>query len=312
MGVEGGFVPVRVRPLQSGNEGVYVPPLQLPQSARSWAERPPGQVSLLELGTQPYRARDEAAAILEQPQGPDRSVPRLELLESGDGGGFAVGAPKLPGEEALLVRVQGARTAGMSQEPLDTDELPVPVSPITVPYRDRLREEHRLPGAPIPATLNDELDIISRTVVRPPPPAGPAVAAPGAGSVSPPTYINMQTLSPTKPSRSRPPPYQLQRSPSPAAAAGPPAYSSPENGGGDSSNLVTSILSGLQQLNRPAAGSTQSQPQSQFANPYATGSSNSSSSRPRARISPRTAPSDAGGPPPPSQGSSSNIRQAWN
>lgn len=337
-GLEGGFLPVRVRPLQSGDEGAVVPPLQLPSSARSWAERPPpGKIGLLELGTQPYRARDEATAILEQPQA-TQQVPRLELLASG-GGGLAAEAAKLPGEDMLLARVPGARTAEMTQTPLETDEEPVPVSPITVSYRQKLHEEHRPPGAHIPPSLTDELDVVARTVVRPPPTTSSTTTsigapapqvAPGVATSPAPTYIGMQTLSPTKPARSsRPPLYQQSPRQQSLRATGaspslPPA-SAPANGGGDSSDLVASILTGLQQLGAASTSphratnttmqSTSSQSQapssSQTTNPYAT----PKSSRPRTRTSPRTGPAnDAGaGAPPPvlPEGGSTNVRQAW-
>ena len=353
-GADGGFLPVHVRPLQSGDEGAVVPPLQLPSSARSWAERPSpsGRVGLLELGTQPYRARDEATAILGQPvqQVPNvnsnANAPRLELLESG--GGLAVEAEKLPGEALLLARVPGARTAGVTQEPLDADESPVPLSPFTVPYREKLREEHRPPGAHIPSSLTDELDVVARTVTRPPPfmsvtssppaVAGPAASVAAIGTAAAPTYINMQTLSPAKPSRSsRPPPYQpyQQQPPTAQPATGlrpPPPSSLPTStaldDGGDVSNILSSIRSGLQQIEaastspRPpgpsqvaASQAASTQSQSHSANPYAYAApqaTQGSSNRHRTRISQRTAPIDAGGPPPAPPEGSASVKQAWN
>ena len=127
---DGDLLPVHVRPLQSGDDGALGPPLQLPYFARSWSELlpPSTSVGMHVLGTQPYRARDEATTILAQPaqQVPNTNVPLLKLIESG--GGPAVVADKLPNEGQLLTRVPGARTTGVAQDPLYSKESPVPLT----------------------------------------------------------------------------------------------------------------------------------------------------------------------------------------
>lgn len=355
-GAEGAYSLVHVRPLQSGDEGAVVPPLQLPSSAHSWAElrRPEG--SACSSWAQPYRAREEATAIHAHPvqQVPNanansnananENVPRLELLESS--GGLAVEAKKLPGAALLLGRVPGARTAGVTKEPLDADESAVPLSPLTVPYCEKLREERRPPGAHILSSLTDELDVVARRVVRPSPSAsssaiayatsspsavgGPAAAVAATSATH--TYIYMQTLSPAKPSRySRPPPYQpWPPTGQPATGLRPPPPSSlPTSSAldddGDVSNTLSSIRSGLQRLEaeslsprRPgptqvaASQGANSQSLSQNTNPYTYGTpygtqgSSSNRHRTATRISPRTAPIDAGAcTPAPPEGSTS-------